>query len=177
MIRIVSTPRLEHLESAARQAREYVRHSTADANEAFGRHIREVYVTTDRAERAEATTSEVGAILKRAMQELAAAQQELLLRDIEIRQLREELESGPVEGQTLTVLLHYGEPHTIYASREEGHADAAVHGKPADHVWGPRGERSARECEWSCEPFIHDAASNGFRRAFMPSPEPVGGAA
>ncbi|MFG3364695.1 hypothetical protein ACGF0K_06930 [Streptomyces sp. NPDC048156] len=177
MIRIVSALRFEHLESDARAALESARQITADANEAFGEHVRELYATTDRAERAEATTSEVGAILKRAMQELAAAQEELLLKDIEIRRLREELESERVEGQTLTVLLHYGQPHTIYRSLDDAFADTAVHGKPADHFWRPRGERSARECEWSCEPFIYDAASNGFRRAFMPAPEPVGGAA
>ncbi|MFE4674081.1 hypothetical protein [Streptomyces sp. NPDC056723] len=177
MIRIVTTPRLTHLESDARQAREYAWQTTADANEAFGEHVRELYATTDRAERAEATTSEVGAILKRAMEELAAAQQELLLKEIEIRRLREELEGERVAGQTLTVLLHWGEPHTIYRSREDAYADTAVHGRPTDHVWRPRGERSARECEWSCEPFNYDAASNGFRRAFMPAPEPVGGAA
>ncbi|MET7661185.1 hypothetical protein ABZS99_20225 [Streptomyces sp. NPDC005463] len=177
MIRIVSTPRLEHLASAASTARESARQATADANEAFGRHVRELYATTDRAERAEAITSEVGVILKRAVQELAAAQRELLLKEIEIRRLREELESEAVEGQTLTVLLHYGEPHTICASLDDAFADTAVHGKPADHVWRPLGERSARECEWSCEPFIYDAASNGFRRVFMPAPEPVGGAA
>ncbi|WP_406427748.1 hypothetical protein [Streptomyces sp. NBC_00147] len=177
MIRIVSTPRLEHLESAATAAREYARQTTADANEAFGEHVRELYATTDRAERAEATTSEVGAILKRAMEELAAAQQELLLKDIEIRRLREELESGPVEGQTLTVLLHYGEPHTIYRSCEDAYADTATHGVPADAVWVPVGEQVASECEWRLLAFTYDAASNGFRRAFMPAPEPVGGAA
>ncbi|MFF1358677.1 hypothetical protein [Streptomyces sp. NPDC058297] len=177
MIRIVSTPRLEHLQSEARTGRECARQTTADANEAFGRHIRELYATTDRAERAEATTSEVGAILKRAVEELVAAQQELLLKDIEIRRLREELSVERLEVRTLTVLMHYGQPHTVYAYREDAYADTAAHGRPADHVWGPRGERSARECEWSCESFIYDAASNGFRRAFMPSPEPVGGAA
>ncbi|MET7663899.1 hypothetical protein ABZS99_34575 [Streptomyces sp. NPDC005463] len=91
MIRIVSTLRLAHLESAARTAREHERQTTADANEAFGRHIRELYAATDRAERAEATTSEVGAILSRAMKELSAAQQELLLKDIELRRLRQEV--------------------------------------------------------------------------------------
>ncbi|WP_406104708.1 hypothetical protein OG698_21275 [Streptomyces sp. NBC_01003] len=91
MIRIVSTPRLEQLESAARQARECARQIRADANEAFGRHVRELYAANDRAERAEATTDEVGAILSRAMKELSAAQQELLLKDIELRRLREEL--------------------------------------------------------------------------------------
>ncbi|MEV6696599.1 hypothetical protein AB0M68_05445 [Streptomyces sp. NPDC051453] len=91
MIRIVSTLRLAHLESAARAARERARQTTADANEVFGRHIRALYAVTDRAERAEATTSEVGAILSRAMQELGAAQQELLLKDIELRRLRQEV--------------------------------------------------------------------------------------
>ncbi|MFD0061749.1 hypothetical protein [Streptomyces sp. NPDC056690] len=90
MIRIVSTLRLEHLESAAKQAREVVRQIAADANEAFGKHVRELYAATDRAERAEATTDEVGAILSRAMKELSAAQQEILLKDIELRRLREE---------------------------------------------------------------------------------------
>ncbi|MFF2252475.1 hypothetical protein [Streptomyces sp. NPDC058142] len=177
MIRIVTTPRLESLEYASRTAREQVREVAGSANEAFGEHVRELYAVTDRAERAEATTSEVGAILKRAMEELAAAQKDLLLKDIEIRRLREELEEEPLERQTLTVLLHYGEPHTIYRSRGDAYADTAVHGRPTDHVWRPRGERSARECEWSCEPFSYDAASNGFRRAFMPAPEPVGGGA
>ncbi|MFF2470561.1 hypothetical protein [Streptomyces sp. NPDC058066] len=177
MIRIVTTLRLAHLESDARQAREYALQTTADANEAFGEHVRELYATTDRAERAEATTNEVGAILKRAMEELAVAQKELLLKDIEIRRLRTELDEEPLEGQTLTVLLHWGEPHTIYGSREEAYADTATHGRPLDHVWRPCGERPAAEFEWRCEPFIYDAGSSGFRRAFMPAPEPVGGAA
>ncbi|MER5952383.1 hypothetical protein [Streptomyces sp. NPDC001893] len=177
MIRIVTTPRLESLEYASRAAREHVREVAGSANEAFGEHVRELYAVTDRAERAEATTSEVAEILARTRKELSAAREELLLKDIEIRRLREELEGERVEGQTLTVLLHYGEPHTIYRSREDAYADTAVHGRPTDHVWRPRGERSARECAWSCEPFNYDAASNGFRRVFMPAPEPVGGAA
>ncbi|MFE5682258.1 hypothetical protein [Streptomyces sp. NPDC056512] len=177
MIRIVTTPCLESLEYASRRAREHLREVAGSANEAFGEHVRELYAVTDRAERAEATTDEVGAILKRALQELAAAQQELLLRDIEIRRLREELEGERVAGQTLTVLLHYGEPHTIYRSREDAYADTATHGRTLDHVWRPCGECPASEFEWRCEPFIYDAGSNGFRRAFMPAPEPVGGAA
>ncbi|WP_432165776.1 hypothetical protein [Streptomyces sp. bgisy031] len=177
MIRIVTAPRLESLEYASGRAREHVREVAGSANEAFGEHVRELYAVTDRAERAEATTSEVGAILKRAMQELAAAQEELLLKDFEIRRLHEELESDPLEGQTLTVLLHWGEPHTIYCSREDAYADTATHGRPLDHVWKPCGERPAAEFEWRCEPFIYDGGSSGFRRAFMPAPEPVGGAA
>ncbi|MET7927877.1 hypothetical protein ABZT43_28505 [Streptomyces sp. NPDC005349] len=91
MIRIVSTLRLAHRASAAKVARERARQTTAEANEVFGRHVRELYAATDRAERAEATADEVGAILSRAMKELSAAQQELLLKDIELRRLREEL--------------------------------------------------------------------------------------
>ncbi|MFD8780183.1 hypothetical protein [Streptomyces sp. NPDC059916] len=177
MIRIVTTPRLESLEYASRTAREHVREVAGSANEAFGEHVRELYAVTDRAERAEATTSEVDAILKRAMEELAAAQKDLLLKDIEIRRLRTELEKEPLEGQTLTVLLHWGEPHTIYRSREDAYADTAVHGKPQDHVWKCCDERPPREFEWRVETFIYNAGSNGFRRAFMPAPEPVGGAA
>ncbi|MCX4643184.1 hypothetical protein [Streptomyces sp. NBC_01446] len=176
MIRIVTTPRLESLEYASRTAREHVREVAGSANEAFGEHVRELYAVTDRAERAEATTDEVGAILKRAMEELAAAQQELLLKDIEIRRLREELEGELVEGQTLTLLSHYGEPHTVYASREEAEADTATQGVPTD-AWVPASGRPAPDVRWRCEAFICDAASNGFRRVFMTSPEPVGGAA
>ncbi|MFE2987964.1 hypothetical protein [Streptomyces sp. NPDC059262] len=176
MIRIVTTPRLESLEYASRTAREHVREVAGAANEAFGEHVRDLYATTDRAERAEATTDEVAAILKRAMEELAAAQQELLLKDIEIRRLREELDGEPVEGQTLTVLLHYGEPHTIYRSREDAKGDTATHGVPAG-AWVPSDERPTAAVQWRLDAFIYDAGSNGFRRAFMPAPEPVGGAA
>ncbi|MFD4710535.1 hypothetical protein ACFWN5_12745 [Streptomyces sp. NPDC058430] len=176
MIRIVTTPRLESLEYASRTAREHVREVAGSANEAFGEHVRELYAVTDRAERAEATTSEVAEILARTRKDLSAAWEELLLKDIEVRRLREELEGEPVEGQTLTVLLHYGEPHTIYGSREKAYADTATHGRPLDYVWKPCDERPAAEFEWRCEPFIYDAGSNGFRRAYMPSPESVGGA-
>ncbi|WP_328754582.1 hypothetical protein OHA28_19295 [Streptomyces sp. NBC_00269] len=89
MIRIVSTLRLAHLEYDSRAAREHVREVAGSANEAFGEHVRQLYAATDRAERAESTTSEVGAILSRALQELSAAQQELLLKDIELRRLRQ----------------------------------------------------------------------------------------
>ncbi|MFE5174104.1 hypothetical protein [Streptomyces sp. NPDC056634] len=166
MIRIVTTPRLESLEYASRTAREHVREVAGSANEAFGEHVRELYTVTDRAERAEATTSEVGAILKRAMEELAAAQKELLLKDIEIRRLRTELEEEPLDGESLAVLFHYGEPHTIYRSREDAYADTGTHGKLL-----------GREFEWRCESFIYNASSNGFRRVSRPAPEPVGGAA
>jgi hypothetical protein len=177
MIRIVTRARIARLENEARAAVEQARQISGAANEAFGRHVRELSAATDRAERAEATTTEVGALLARAMEELSAAQQELLLRDIEIRKLRQEREGASLEGRTLTVLLHYGEPHTIYATREEAHADTATHGMAADHVWKPCDERPASAFKWRCETFIYNAASNGFRRAEMSVPKPVEGAA
>jgi hypothetical protein len=158
MIRVVTASSLERLETGASVAREHARQTSGAANEAFGRHVRELYAVTDRAERSEATATEVGTILTHAMAELSVAQQELLLKDIEIRRLREELEAArSVEGRRLSVLLHYGEP--------------------AGRAWVPLGERSPSACEWSCAAFIYDAASNGFRRASLPSPKPVGEAA
>ncbi|MGB8944078.1 MAG: hypothetical protein WCD21_28185 [Streptomyces sp.] len=175
MIRIVAQAHIEQLTKDEATADERARQVTAAANEAFGRHVRELYAVTGRAERAESTASEVGEILAHAVDELAVAQEELLLRDIEIRRLREELEGEPLEGRMLTVLLHYGEAHTIYGSREDAYADTATHGVPAGTAWVPAGERPDREAQWRLMPFIYDAGCNGFRRAFMPAPEPVGG--
>ncbi|MFJ5017015.1 hypothetical protein [Streptomyces griseoluteus] len=152
MIRIVTRSRLAQLEEDARTA-------------------------TDCAERAEAATTEVGVILAQAMRELSAAQQELLLKDIEIRRLREEQSRGPVEGETLTVLLHHGEPHTIYASRADAYADTATHGAPPDQVWQRCDERPAASFKWRCEAFIYNPASNGFRRLHLPAPKTLGEAA
>ncbi|MEV3966690.1 hypothetical protein AB0K68_00830 [Streptomyces sp. NPDC050698] len=177
MIRIVTADRLAWLEQDADQARDRVRDVQARAEAAWGRHVRELYAVTDRAERAEAATSEVGALLAGAVKELSEAQQELLRKDIEIRRLREELQRGPVEGDTVTVLMHYGEPHTVYVSREDAYADTATHGVPAGTAWVPAGERPASVSKWCIAAFIYDADCKGFRRAFTPAPEPVGGAA
>ncbi|MCK8438017.1 hypothetical protein G3I77_34915 [Streptomyces sp. D2-8] len=177
MIRIVTVGRLRRLERETGQARTRARDTQAQADAAWGRHVRELFSVTDRAERAEAATAEVGEILAGAVAELAAAQQELLLKDIEIRRLREQLEGESMEGRSLTVLLHYGEPHTIYASREDAYADTATHGTSPTAVWVPAGERPASASMWRCEAFIYNAASNGFRRAHMPDRKPIEGAA
>ncbi|MFJ7293287.1 hypothetical protein [Streptomyces collinus] len=176
MIRILTTGRLRQLEREAEQAHARAREVQAQADASWRRHVRELFAVTDRAERAEAAAAEVGEILTGAVDELSAAQQELLLKDIEIRQLRQELAGESLEGRTLTVLLHYGEPHTVYASREDAYADTATHGASPDG-WVPSGERPAAECKWRCEAFIYDAAPNGFRRAYMPAPKPIGEAA
>lgn len=152
MIRLTTSTRLGQLEDEARTARAQARQASK-------------------------ATSEVGAILACAIEELSTVQQELLLKDIEIRRLREELEAGPVEGAALTVLLHHGEPHAVYASREDAHADTATHGIPADHVWKPCDERPAAAFTWRCETFVYHAASKGFRRACAPAARTLRGAA
>ncbi|MEV7500620.1 hypothetical protein [Streptomyces sp. NPDC093018] len=198
MIRIVTTGRLQRLEQDAEQARTRAREVQEQADTVSGRHLREVESLTTRAEtaesdaailreqigeleaaleRAEATTDEVGVLLSGAMKELSVSRQELLLKDIAIRRLREELEAEPMEGQSLTVLLHHGEPHTIYASLKDAHADTATHGVPAGARWYPCGEHPAAAFTWRCEEFIYNSASNGFRRLHMPAPKQIEGAA
>ncbi len=177
MIRIVTRARLARLEDAARTASEQARQTSGAANEAFGRHVRQLWNVTDRAERAEAATNEVGVLLSGALAELSDAQQELLRKEIEIRRLREELSRGPVEGETVTVLMHHGEPHAVYASRKDAHADTATHGYPADHVWMPCDERPAAAFTWRCEAFIYNPASRGFHRAHRSVPRVLDGAA
>ncbi|WSQ11164.1 hypothetical protein OG604_27355 [Streptomyces sp. NBC_01231] len=177
MIRLVTAARLEQLEADANAAREHARQASAAANEAFGEHVRELFALTGRAEQAEAAASEVGTLLSLTVEELAAAQQELLLNDVAIGRLQKELAEAWQAGRELFLLMHYGRPHTIYRSREDAYADTATHGAPAGTQWVPSGERPASACEWRLEAFIHDACSKGFRRAFMPAPEPVGGVA
>ncbi|MEU1197481.1 hypothetical protein ABZ446_14780 [Streptomyces sp. NPDC005813] len=175
MIRIVTAARLERLEADAVAAGEHARQASTDANEAYGEHVRALYAVTDRAERAEADAFEVSGFLAAALAELSAAQQELLLKDVEIRGLREELEQARQAGP-LFLLMRYGEPHTIYRSRADAYADTATHGAPADG-WVPSDERPAREITWRIEAFIPEGSASGFRRVFQPAPEPIGGAA
>ncbi|MEV5874117.1 hypothetical protein AB0L75_07790 [Streptomyces sp. NPDC052101] len=176
MIRIVTQNRIERLERDARAACEHARQTSGAANEAFGEHVRELYVVTDRAERAEANTCEVGVMLLRAMEELSASQQELLLKDIEIRRLREELLQARRPAAAVFVLLHYGEVRMVYRSREDAYADTATHGVPADRTWGPA-QRFWADAEWVLATFTYDPASRGFRSGLTPVAEPVGGAA
>ncbi|MGW8328072.1 hypothetical protein ACWGLE_09255 [Streptomyces sp. NPDC055897] len=174
MIRIVTRKRLALLEADAHAAFERARQAKADAATASEHHARELRQVT---ERAEAATEEVSVLLNGAVGEVAEAQRLLLLMALELRRARAELERGPEQGDTLTVLLHYGEAHTIYRSRADAYADTATHGVPADAVWVPSHERPASASKWRVSPFVYDAASNGFRRVFPPVVAPVRGAA
>ncbi len=177
MIRIVTRKRLALLEADTHAAFERARQAIEAAAKASGWHARELSAAVDRAERAEAATEEVSVLLTGAGGELAEQQRLLLLMSLELRRARSELERGPEQGDTLTVLLHFGEPHTIYRSRKDAQADTATHGARPDAVWSPCGERPASAFRWRCEAFVYDAASNGFRRAFPPVAVPVRGAA
>ncbi|MER6678095.1 hypothetical protein [Streptomyces sp. NPDC000983] len=177
MIRIVTAARLERLGIEASEAREHARRTSGAAHDAFGRHVRELYKATGRAERAETVTAEVGVLLAGAVAELSVAQQEILLKDLEIRRLREELRGGPRAGDPLAVLLHHGEPVAVYACREDAFADTATHGFPPDHPWKPCDERPASAFIWRCETFTYNPASNGFHRAGLSVPRALGGAA
>ncbi|MBD0838858.1 hypothetical protein [Streptomyces sp. TRM68416] len=176
MIRITTRARIAGLEDQVGAAREQARQAIGAAGAVFGRHARELSAATGRAERAESAACEAGESLARTREELASVQQELQRTHAEICRLREELQGESLQGRALTLLLHYGRPHTIYASREDAHADTATHGVAPDG-WVPSDERPLAAVRWRCEAFIYDTACNGFRRAFVPAPEPVGGAA
>jgi hypothetical protein len=177
VIRILTTSRLRQLEQDAEQARDRAREVQGQADAAWASHVRELYAVTDRAERAEQATSEVGVILAQAVKELSVAQQELLLKDIEIRRLRQKLADEPAPGRTVSVLLRHGEPHTVYRCREDAYADTATHGVPTGTAWLPADEHPAGVHGWRLEAFIYDPDSKGFRRAHVPPSKRVGEAA
>ncbi|WP_328632787.1 hypothetical protein [Streptomyces sp. NBC_00356] len=175
MIRIVTRKRLALLEADTHAAFERARETSEAAHRAAEQHTNALNAATDRAERAESATAEVSELLAHALEGLAAVEQDLLRRDIEIRRLRKELEGESLEGRWLTMLLHYGEPHTVYASYEEAKADTATHG--VNGTWVTGDERPPAEVKWRLEAFTYDAACNGFRRVFVPAQRSVGEAA
>ncbi|MFD5815150.1 hypothetical protein [Streptomyces sp. NPDC127038] len=177
MIRLVTGARLNGLEAEANAAREQARQASAAATEEFGSHVRELFAATARAEHAETATRELGVLLSAAVTELADAQKELLLNGITVRRLREELAGARESGRELTLLMHHGQPHTIYPSRKDAFADTATHGVPETVRWMPCDERPAAAFTWRLEAFIREGSASGFRPALRPVPEPVGGAA
>ncbi|MFC8337578.1 hypothetical protein ACFUJX_11370 [Streptomyces rubiginosohelvolus] len=177
MIRIVTKKRLALMEADATAAFERAQRAKETALLDAARRAAALAEVTERAERAEATTDEVGAILSTAMKELSAAQQDLLLKDIELRRLRDDLAEARAAGREVHVLLHYGTPVMVYRSREDAYADTATHGAPADATWHPAGERFWGDQEWLVSTFTYDADARGFRGALEPVAESVRGAA
>ncbi|MFE9256077.1 hypothetical protein [Streptomyces sp. NPDC006879] len=176
MIRIVTKKRLALMEADRQAAFERARQATDAKKEASGRHIKELFAVTDRAERAEKTADEVGKLLARALDELSAAQEDLLLKDIELRRLREDLTKALVPARQVFVLVHYGTPVMVYRSVQDAYADTATHGVSDDRGWGPA-RRFWADAEWLLSTFTYDAAARGFRGSLTPLAEPVGGAA
>ncbi|WP_128381099.1 hypothetical protein [Streptomyces cavernae] len=176
MIRIVTSGRLARLHEDAEQARTRAREVQGQADAAWGRHVRETWELTARAETAE---SDAG-ILRDHVFELEAALKDARAafaeRREEIRRLREELEAARLNGRWLVLLLHYGEPHSIHRSQQDAYAYAATQGAPV-HGWVAGDERPAAEVCWQLIPFTQDEAVTGFRSVTVPSQEPMGGAA
>ncbi|MFI6640126.1 hypothetical protein [Streptomyces sp. NPDC050504] len=176
MIRIVTKKRLALLEADTRAAFERARQAAEAAGKASARHAVELFDVTGRAERAESAAAEAGALLSGALEELGAAEEELLLKDIERRRLREELVEALLPTRQVFVLVHYGTPWMVYHSREDAYADTATHGAPADAAWGPVRTFWA-DAEWLLSAFTYDPAARGFRGSLTPVAEPVGGTA
>ncbi|MFE6701602.1 hypothetical protein [Streptomyces sp. NPDC057718] len=176
MIRFITKKRLALLEADTAAAFERAQRATDAAALDSARYAAALAEVTERAERAEAHADEVGALLSTAMKELSAAQQELLLKGIELRRLREDLDQARANGQQVFVLVHYGTPVMVYRSREDAYADTATHGVPADHEWGPRSTFWA-DAEWVLTVFTYDADARGFRGTLEPLADPVRGAA
>ncbi|ATL29400.1 hypothetical protein [Streptomyces formicae] len=176
MMRLVTRKRLALLEADTHAAFERARQATETASRAAARHVEELAAATARAERAEASKRGVEAMLAGAVDELSAAQEDLLLKGIELRRLREELAEALVPARQVFVLVHYGTPTMVYRSREDAYADTATHGVPADRAWGPARGFWA-DAEWRLATFTYDVDARGFRGALTPVAEPVGGAA
>ncbi|MFG2453231.1 hypothetical protein ACGFSG_28030 [Streptomyces sp. NPDC048512] len=172
MIRIVTRKRLALLEADTHAATERAR----QADDARGRLEAELAGAIDREEGAEATTDELGALLAHAVKQAGAAEQEILLHEIELRRVRRELAEAREAGRSVFVLLHYGTPRMIYRSVQDAYADTATHGVPADRSWVP-GSRFWFDAEWCLAAFTYDAGARGFRGALTPTAVGVGGAA
>ncbi|MDI3406049.1 hypothetical protein [Streptomyces cavernicola] len=178
MIRIVTKKRLALLEADRVAAFERARRAAEAAEAESGRHADELSTITGRAKRAEAEAEDNWRLLQDKRADLAEAREALEAARAETQVLGSKLgelrEQASVKGRERALLLHYGEPHTIYGSYEEALADTDTHGV---HAWSRGGERPAAEAEWRVEAFTRDVESGGFRRAWKPSPEQVRGAA
>ncbi|MEV5437223.1 hypothetical protein AB0K80_14580 [Streptomyces sp. NPDC052682] len=197
MIRFVTAGRLRRLEQEAEQARACAREVQGQAGAAWGRHVREVWDLTARAETAESDAGilrdhvlEFEAALKKAearaemLREYADRQEAVLERtDADATVLRErvrlleaELAEARQVGRSLVLLLHWGQPHSIHRSHEDAYAYVATRGVPV-HAWAPSDERPAAQVLWRLVTFTRDEAVKGFRDASAPSPGGREGAA
>ncbi|MEV5248431.1 hypothetical protein [Streptomyces werraensis] len=162
MIRFVTAGRLRRLEEEAEQARTRMRAVQAQAAAAWCRHVREVWDLTVRAETAESDA----AILRGHVEEYQER----------VRLLAAELAAAEEAGLSLVLLLHWGEPHSIHASRECAFAYAATQDAPIDG-WVPSDGRVHAEVAWQVLAFTRDESVMGLCRLPVRSPQDREGAA
>lgn len=176
MIRIVTAGRLRRLAQDTEQARTRAREVQGQADAAWGRHVREVWELTARAETAESDAAilrdhvaEFETALERAAVDASALRERVRLLDAELAQAR-------LVGRSLVLLLHWGEPHSIHASREDAYDYAATQGAPV-HGWTTTDERPHTAVAWRAISFTRDEAVMGLRNVTVRSPHGGEGAA
>ncbi|MFG2131503.1 hypothetical protein ACGFNV_27300 [Streptomyces sp. NPDC048751] len=176
MIRIVTAGRLRRLTEAADQARARTREVQGQADAAWVRHVREVWELISRAESEQTDATLLREDCFRLLDALNDLEIVLGEREERIRLLGEELEAAQLEGRSLVLLLHWGEPHSIHRSHEDAYTYAAAKGVPV-HAWQAGDERPASQVLWRLVTFTRDEAVKGFRDASVPSPGGWEGAA
>ncbi|MEU7051490.1 hypothetical protein [Streptomyces eurythermus] len=182
-MRIVTAGRLRRLERTSDRARARAREVQGQADAAWVRHLRLVRELTDRAEMAESDAAilrdhvvEFEAALRKAKVALERADIDASVLRERVRLLEAKLEDARRAGRSLVLLLHWGEPHSIHAGREDAYAYAATRGVPVN-TWGPSSDRPAAEVNWRLVPFIGDETVRGLRSVAVPAQQGGEGAA
>ncbi|MFG2130668.1 hypothetical protein ACGFNV_23020 [Streptomyces sp. NPDC048751] len=170
MIRIVTAGRLRRLTEDAERARDRAREVQGQADAAWARHVREVWELTARAESEQTDAAILREDCFRLHDALTAMESDLGEREERIRLLGAELEAARLEGRSLVLLLHWGEPHSIHRSHDDAYAYAAQHGAPLG-TWGPVRERPFTHVRWVSVPFVREQAVKGFRSVVARAPE------
>ncbi|MFI1334343.1 hypothetical protein ACH4U7_30395 [Streptomyces sp. NPDC020845] len=170
MIRIVTSARLRQLCAENLQAQERAREVQGKADQAYSGYIRKLHEVTARAEEAE---SDAAIIREEAVQltaavddvaaELDAARAELAARADRIAALGKELDAARLEGRSVWLLLHFGEPHSIHRTSEAAKDYTATLGAPRDG-WVTDCEccRPAGEVAWRLMTFTTKEGRDAF---------------
>ncbi|WP_413115178.1 hypothetical protein ACK1X7_15140 [Streptomyces sp. CY1] len=168
MIRLVTSRRLRKLSTQCEQAQAHAREVQERADQAYSGYIRQLSEVTARAEEAESDAAiirEEAVRLEAAVNEAAAqldqARAELADRADQIAVLGKELQAARLEGRSLVLLLHFGEPHSIHHTLEAAKDYAATRGVPRDG-WGPTDDRPVCELSWRLLVFTAEEGRNDF---------------
>ncbi|WP_432014967.1 hypothetical protein [Streptomyces cucumeris] len=147
MIRFVTSRRLRALSAQCEQAQARARDVQERADQAYSGYIRSLYGVTARAEEAEGDA----AILREQVAELSAAGDdaaaELTAYAERVTVLAKELEAARLEGRSVWLLLHFGEPHSIYSTAKAAMDYTATLGARREG-WVSGDDRPAHEVSW-----------------------------